>query len=427
MWLVYIHEDGKYIKKGTAYRRVRASGKSCPRISLVFLGGFSIPFSLISTSNMAFLPCCSSFFARFLIFRLSSGHLLPGSFNSSNHRVYFPTRISPRAGSCPGSDYSPCAQGLPDNFCCPSNTYCLALADNTTGLCCPNGSDCSTVQPVNCTVTLQDASTSPTANIHTKNLTRSLPLCDSGCCPFGYHCEDSNCVLDKVTPGRSSQSYAQTTVSTLTPSTTPETTTTVGTKTYADQTTPAMVSSEVSGSASPSNGPLSTNPKAKTSSVVVVAMGSTVGACSFTGLFLVLWMKWSRRRRPLNVSGRSTSWKQLPLPSSSSQPRRSSTVPLRATLASLPQAFIQRFSDMRKIKSKCIDPELSAHPRWYMGHTKVSPPKKVIACSRNSGPCSPVELPATPLSLSFWTHQGHTVSKNNKYGPASRQEWYELE
>ncbi|KAG4031452.1 hypothetical protein MFRU_009g02250 [Monilinia fructicola] len=98
---------------------------------------------------------------------------------------------------CPESSYKQCTNaGLPSDFCCPSSSTCISLAQNTTLLCCPSGSDCSTIQPITCDITQQDITAHPENTLKTTALTATLEKCGSNCCPFGYTCVNGNCQMN---------------------------------------------------------------------------------------------------------------------------------------------------------------------------------------------------------------------------------------
>ncbi|KAI1402350.1 hypothetical protein F4819DRAFT_281722 [Hypoxylon fuscum] len=109
-----------------------------------------------------------------------------------------PSMLLERADdTCAATNYSRCTQsGLPDNFCCESGATCIVLAANTTVLCCPKGSNCDKIGPITCDLALQDPVVNPTAEVRTTVLDGVLTKCGSQCCPFGYHCDGVNCVID---------------------------------------------------------------------------------------------------------------------------------------------------------------------------------------------------------------------------------------
>lgn len=99
--------------------------------------------------------------------------------------------------TCPQASYVQCANtGLPSDFCCPSTSTCIALAQNTTLLCCPSGSDCSTIQPITCDITQQSITSHPENTLKTTALTATLEKCGGNCCPFGYTCVNGNCKMN---------------------------------------------------------------------------------------------------------------------------------------------------------------------------------------------------------------------------------------
>jgi len=108
-----------------------------------------------------------------------------------------PSELFNRQAICPAS-YSSCSfASLPANFCCPTEQTCMALAGNTTLLCCPKGSDCAKIKTIGCDVSLQDAVRQPLSLVKTTALTSTLPRCGDRCCPFGYSCQEGECVKDR--------------------------------------------------------------------------------------------------------------------------------------------------------------------------------------------------------------------------------------
>ncbi|KAI8954273.1 hypothetical protein F4801DRAFT_595686 [Xylaria longipes] len=124
-----------------------------------------------------------------------------------------PNWVFERDDTC-AANYKKCPQaGLPANFCCSTGSTCNLLAGGTTILCCPQGSDCATIQPISCTISLQDPAANPKAQVKTTVLDGKLPTCGKGCCPFGYHCDanNANCVMDtdqSKKPGQTSSAPA---------------------------------------------------------------------------------------------------------------------------------------------------------------------------------------------------------------------------
>jgi hypothetical protein len=139
-----------------------------------------------------------------------------------------------RQSSCPHSGYTQCS-GVPSGFCCAPSTTCLVLANNTTLLCCPSGNDCSTIAPINCNIQEQNVTLHSDAPLLTTNLTATLPSCGSQvCCPLGYSCIGSACMIN-VNQG-SAPSHTSSITGTSTPTVVP-----IATSTSATPTAPAVI------------------------------------------------------------------------------------------------------------------------------------------------------------------------------------------
>ncbi|KAI1103328.1 hypothetical protein F4804DRAFT_233358 [Jackrogersella minutella] len=156
--------------------------------------------------------------------------------------------LAARADASCGTNFSPCAQGgLPADFCCETGSTCQLLAANTTVLCCPQGSSCDVISPITCDLGLQDASTNPAAEIKTTVLDGALAACGSGkCCPYGYHCDGTNCAKDADQSKRPVAKPTTTTSSKAPAATTSKSSTTVavsGIATAAPETTEAPAAS----------------------------------------------------------------------------------------------------------------------------------------------------------------------------------------
>ncbi|KAI1436719.1 hypothetical protein GGR50DRAFT_186334 [Xylaria sp. CBS 124048] len=206
-----------------------------------------------------------------------------------------------RAGIC-AANFSQCTQaGLPANFCCSQGTTCNVLAGATTVLCCPTGSDCSTIRIINCELSLQDPVAHPSAGVKTTDLNGKLPTCGKGCCPFGYHCDESttDCVIDSdqsKKPGETSPSS----------SSAPSPTSVAGTISTAGTThtgTAATTSATTTPTATPasltaaSSGEKHTSQAAQTLDTAAI-VGGVVGGIAFLALLAAgIWVVRYRRKK----------------------------------------------------------------------------------------------------------------------------------
>lgn len=121
------------------------------------------------------------------------------AYGAVHHSILFN-----RANGCATSNYKSCGiPGLPNNFCCPSDQKCIAFNDNKSAICCPAGQDCKTIAPLTCDISKQDPSKSPSSQLHSTDLSGTLEKCGTSCCPRGYSCKNSNCVMAS-TPSSSS-------------------------------------------------------------------------------------------------------------------------------------------------------------------------------------------------------------------------------
>ncbi|KAK6334195.1 hypothetical protein TWF696_002696 [Orbilia brochopaga] len=85
------------------------------------------------------------------------------------------------ADAC-GAGSSRCSDPNISNFCCPTNTECIAVLNNTAVGCCPTGQDCRVLTPSDCG--------------STGTPTTQLTKCTNGkCCPPGYLCDGDFCQL----------------------------------------------------------------------------------------------------------------------------------------------------------------------------------------------------------------------------------------
>ncbi|KJX96438.1 hypothetical protein TI39_contig626g00004 [Zymoseptoria brevis] len=99
--------------------------------------------------------------------------------------------------TCGGfSNLEQCGHSFPSDFCCSAGTFCLSLNTSSTitaALCCPAGQDCKTINPIDCSKGLQNATQAPQSQLHSSP-TASLEQCGSRCCPMGYACRGSFCI-----------------------------------------------------------------------------------------------------------------------------------------------------------------------------------------------------------------------------------------
>lgn len=313
------------------------------------------------------------------------------SRNPGSQNLTHPRRSD--SSTCP-SNYNQCGNGLPDNFCCPSDSSCISLADDTTLLCCPNGEDCSSVQASSftCDISAYNATAFPTAVVHTTNLTGQLPTCGSYCCPFGYSCsEDTLCVRDNDD-------------TLVTATSTPSTTTSVTASATGTGLIVASTSVSVPANSAQANSEASTSSTKKRT--IGIAAGSAVaGVAGITAIIIIAWVR--KRRR---VSNRD-SMRELPRPTT----ERDNPKP---SLSMDPRGALQQFPD--------TPPPL---PR----KNTVRPPKKKRKSLLSWVPSivnrTPVELPATPVSFSHW---GQLERPSDVYRPYPRDslredQIYELE
>ncbi|KAF4983196.1 hypothetical protein FZEAL_1353 [Fusarium zealandicum] len=315
----------------------------------------------------------------------------------------FPSRHTERDGSCPISGMDWCGSELPEDFCCPSESSCKVLAANTTALCCPKGSTCINIQPIICKITFQDPSAYPAAPIKTLALDQKLKRCGSNtCCPLGYSCEDgTTCVLDKdqeeayafLIPG-SLSATTETATATHILSTSADAVLPVETLDVPDAaitTLPPSASASTTESASPDTqegDEEEENGHGGVSPTGVVTAGTVAGVCCLAGIGIFVWMKWFRKRRtpdtPLMTQTRDT-WGYFSSHGGTSR----STQYLRVT----------RGPDDKFI----VTPSTAGFP-------PPLPLPQIVEEAQQS----PVELPATPVSLCMWSNLEYAAVEEPK-------------
>ncbi|KAK3113794.1 hypothetical protein LTR53_008572 [Teratosphaeriaceae sp. CCFEE 6253] len=117
---------------------------------------------------------------------------IPERFDPNDKATAMAAILTVRAAS---DAETSCGPAFPDSFTCPPSTQCLALNTSTTlmsVLCCPAGQDCSSIQPVSCDQSLQNATLWQASSLHSEP-TVQLDTCASGCCPMGYSCQAGQC------------------------------------------------------------------------------------------------------------------------------------------------------------------------------------------------------------------------------------------
>ncbi|KAI0432146.1 hypothetical protein F5Y09DRAFT_165482 [Xylaria sp. FL1042] len=197
-----------------------------------------------------------------------------------------------RADTC-AANYKQCQAGLPANFCCATGSKCNVLAGATTVLCCPNGSDCSTIEIINCNLSLQDPALHPQAAVKTTELNGNLPTCGKGCCPFGYHCDTDhgNCVMDADQSQKPGAVTSSVNSATSTASSSP----TTSTGTASTSTTAASAASETPSSAA-----------ANTLNTAAIVGGVVGGLIALSLIIAGLWLLRHKRRKAAEREKRDT-------------------------------------------------------------------------------------------------------------------------
>src|SRR5438045_447640 len=72
--------------------------------------------------------------------------------------------LQQRDSACPNSTFNSCTSidsKLPGDFCCSSTNACISLDSSSSALCCPLGADCTTIEPITCSIDQQNAPLHP--------------------------------------------------------------------------------------------------------------------------------------------------------------------------------------------------------------------------------------------------------------------------
>ncbi|KAI1056038.1 hypothetical protein LB507_001804 [Fusarium sp. FIESC RH6] len=310
----------------------------------------------------------------------------------------FPSQHQERDGSCPISGDHWCGNDLPGDFCCSSDSVCKVLAANTTTLCCPKNSkgECEVILPITCQIERQNPLTNPSAEVKSLALNQELKRCGTKngskrCCPFGYSCRgDKECVLDKD----QDESYAFLLPVPKYSTSSPATSSPAATSTAASSVTSDILAVEtseapdriaqppVASATDPSNESATPDDEEEEEKkgggigpTGIVTASTVAGVCCLAGIGIFVWMKWFRKKRTddtPNMSLARESWGYFS--------HRSSPSTRHLHLARGPD-------------DKFIVTPTTA------GFTPSFPPLDPIVEEKNS----PVELPATPVSLCMWS------------------------
>ena len=140
-----------------------------------------------------------------LLLHLSSTRALwiPQQENAFGIAEDFNSLSTRQSSTCGGdSSLNQCGGTFPSEFCCAADTRCLLL--NTTSsviatLCCPAGHDCRTINPVDCSENLQNATSNPSSPLHASP-PLTLQSCGTACCPMGYLCSGGSCFAIDSSP-----------------------------------------------------------------------------------------------------------------------------------------------------------------------------------------------------------------------------------
>lgn len=287
--------------------------------------------------------------------------------------------------------YNPCGQDLPANFCCSSDRFCIVLASFTTALCCPNGYTCDDITTITCDVESMNVTAHPDSQVLTTALDSGLPTCgNSTCCPFGYECASvdntSYCAMAEdqaaytwLVPHQTESVPATTSQSTATPT--------------ADSTRSTTLPLP-SGTASADTTTSPDTEAVKPRSAGIIA-GSVLGAIViFVGLGLFFWA----RKRKLSKSPGSTCML--------SAPRHQHQWQYRPTAHDSPKSDPTDGSQITPT-AYCEAPAVSPA---HVSHAAFAELDGTRAYQQTPSDAQvaqppPVELPASPVSLSMWSGQ----------------------
>ncbi|KAI6382580.1 hypothetical protein MCOR25_000583 [Pyricularia grisea] len=252
--------------------------------------------------------------------------------------------------------------------------------------------------PRSCNINWLDVEQFPDAPVVSTALDYKLPSCgedssgEQTCCPFGYSCGQNGtlCVLDKdqrsLRAEKNNDFFARTQTGSSS-STRPTATATSTQATDASSPTTTDSTSEQTTEPQTEGG----GGKQTISSTVGIAVGSALGAAAMIGVMLCL--AWKRYRISESVSIRRHRHGQ----EKHHGPRR--------FLPSWVRRNLQRDGHIDQMPT----PPPPAYAPYHLDLDKCRrvPRRKTVPSSRKAPApiiqeCSPVELPASPVSFSFW-------------------------
>ena len=137
------------------------------------------------------------------------------AFSAASHAVRMLDLVE-RASSTCGTNYTPCGQNTPSDWCCPSSnapanaSTCEVFNGGKGAICCPVGKDCSHIGPIECNSQLLNATLNAKSGLWSTELPISLQQCGSACCPPGYSCTNNNECVQSSRPSATSSKTSQT-------------------------------------------------------------------------------------------------------------------------------------------------------------------------------------------------------------------------
>lgn len=298
------------------------------------------------------------------------------------------------SSSCYSDDYVACGSAVPDNMCCESGTTCMILASNTTIVCCPEGESCNRIHPITCSISQQDTDQHPESTVQTIALNKSMTNCGAGCCPFGYLCNDDDlCELDSNQDhygyllSDSTTELSSTATSTSTSALT-STSNLASDATTGTDTVPTLLASTGVASAAAettSSGIEASTQDTASSPTGLIAACSVGGVCCAAAVGVLIWLQWFRKK----ISARH--YKKDSYPSAPSPQAGEGYF-------STPASFGTP-SSTRYLLTRGPDDKFRLTPTHK---SRFEPQPKPQSRAMSESPLSPIELPATPVSMSIW-------------------------